>query len=132
MHRRYGLLILITAIIALSSAYFGFMAFNASGLPLGVQVAGARAGLIVPVRGVPLPKGLDAGDRLDLAAQPRSTRMAIAQLNSNGQQVPPGKVYGLTIRRGPTTAVYSVGSVNLALAATSKSPTRGQVKIPHV
>ena len=118
MHRRYGLLILITAIIALSSAYFGFMVFNASGLPLGVQVVAARTGVIVPVRGVPLPRGLNAGDRLDLATQPRSTRLAIAQLNSNGQPFLPGKAYRFAIRRGPTTAVVSVTSINREAAAS--------------
>jgi hypothetical protein len=121
MHRRYGLLIPITAIIVLSSAYFGFMGFNASGLPLAVQVVGARTGVIVPVRGVPLPKGVHAGERLDLAAQPRSTRMAIAQLNSNGQQILPGKVYGFAIGRGPTAAAVSVTSVRLQAA-----PSQGE------
>ncbi len=118
MHRRYGLSILITAIIVLSSAYFGVMAFYASGLPLGVHVVAARTGVIVPVSDVALPKGLNAGDRLDLAVQPRATRMAIAQLNSNGQQFPLGQAYGFAIRRGPTTAVVSVRSINLETDVT--------------
>ena len=117
MYRRYGLLILITAIIVLSSAYFGIMAFHASGLPLGVRVVDARTGVIVPVPGVPLPRGLHAGDRLDLAAQPRSVRMAIAQLNSSGQPFLLGKVYSVAIRRGPTAAAVSVRSINLETAA---------------
>ncbi len=117
MHRRYGPSILISAIIVLSSAYFGFMVFISTGLPLGVQVVAAHTGVIVPVPGVPLPKGLNAGDRFDLAAQPRSTRMAIAQLNSNGQPFLPGKVYRFVIPRGPTTAAVSVRSINLKTAA---------------
>ena len=117
MSRRYGLLLLITAIILLSSAYFGIMAFHASGLPLGVRVVDARTGVIVPRPDIPLPKGLHAGDRLDLAAQPRSIRMAIAQLNSNGQPFPLGKVYSFAIRRGPTAVVVSVRSINREAAA---------------
>ncbi len=121
MHRRYGLLILVTAVVVSSSAYFGFMAFNAAGLPLGVRVIGAHTGVIVPVRGLPLPDGLRANDRLDLAAQPRRTRIAIAQLNSNGQQFVPGKVYDFAIRAGSTVVAVPVRSIDLEAVASQRA-----------
>ncbi len=117
MPRRYGLLIAVTAIIVLSSAYFGFMAFNASGLPFAVQVLGARTGVIVPLSGLALPEGLHAGERFDLAAQPRSTRIAIAQLNPNGQLLPSGKEYAFAIHHGLTAATVSVRATSLEASA---------------
>ena len=121
MHRRYSLLILVTAVVVLSGAYFGVMAFKAAGLPLGVKVVAARTGVIVPVRGLALPQGLRAGDHLDLAAQSRSTRIAIAELNSNGQQFIPGKTYDFAIRRGPTTVAVRVRSVGLEAVASQRA-----------
>ena len=77
MQRRYGLLILLSALIVLAGAYRDFKVFHKSGLPFSVQVIDAHTGVIEPVAGIPLPVTLHAGDRIDLAAQPRSTRVAI-------------------------------------------------------
>ena len=92
IHRRYVVSILLTAVIVLSSAYFGYMAFNAAGLRFGVEVVSADTGVVVPVRGLLLPDELRAGERLNLTAQPLPTRIAVVQLNSNGQQLLPGTV----------------------------------------
>lgn len=121
MHRRYSLLILVTAVVVLSSAYFSVMAFKAAGLPLGVEVVAARTGVIVPVLGLALPEGLRAGDHLDLAAQSRSTRIAIAELNSNGQQFVPGKAYDFAIHRGSTAAAVRVTSVSLEASSSQRA-----------
>ena len=121
MHRRYSLLILVTAVVVLSGAYFGVMAFKAAGLPLGVKVVAPRTGVIVPVRGLALPQGLRAGDHLDLAAQSRSTRIAIAELNSNGQQFVPGKTYDFAIHRGSTAAAVRVTSVSLEASSSQRA-----------
>jgi hypothetical protein len=117
MHRRYGLLILLTAIIVLAAAYFGFMAFDASGLPFSVRIEDARTGVIAPLSGLALPEGLHAGERFDLGAQPRATRIAIAELNPNGQLLPSGKVYGFTIHHDLTAAAVSVRATSLEASA---------------
>ncbi|MDE2347523.1 MAG: hypothetical protein KGL92_03375 [Gammaproteobacteria bacterium] len=80
----------------------------------------ARTGVIVPVAGFALPDGLRAGERLDLAAQPRPTRIAIVQLNSNGQQVRPGTQYLFSLHRGTTVEAVPVGSASLDAAASQR------------
>ena len=120
MHRRYGPLILFTAVIGLSSVYFGYMAFNAAGLPFGVLVVGARSGVIVPMPGVTMPARLNAGERLDLAAQPRATRIAIVQLNSNGQQLLPGTDYRFVTDAGAAAPAVVVRSANLESVSSER------------
>ena len=120
MPRRYGPLILLTAVIGLSSVYFGTMAFNAAGLPFGVRVVGADTGVVVPVRGLVLPDELRAGERMDLAAQPQATRIAIVQLNSNGQQLPPGTAYRFVTHPGAAAAAVVVRSTSLESVASQR------------
>ena len=112
MHRRNGLLILTTAFIALTAAYLAFTAFNVSGLPLAVRVVDAHAGVIVPVPGLALPKGLHVGEPIDLTQQPRATRIAIAQLHTAGQMLPVGEVYPVTVHRGGSRISVSVTSMS--------------------
>ena len=112
MTRRNGLLILVTTGIVLMAAYLGLMAFNVSGLPLAVRVESAHRGVLLPVPGLPLPAGLHAGDAIDLAAQSPSTRIAIAQLHSNGQELPLGQRYTVTIRRGTVSTPVPVTSMS--------------------
>ncbi len=112
MHRRYGLLIPLTTLIVLTATYLGFMAFRVSGLPLAVRVVDAHTGVLVPVPGLALPAGLQAGEHIDLAAQPPSTRIAIAQLHSSGQLLPLGQHYTFTIRRGIAAIRVPVRSIS--------------------
>ena len=116
MHRRYGLLILLTAAIVSAAGYLGLMAFNVSGLPLAVRVVDAHTGVIVPVPGLALPTGLHAGERIDLTAQPPSTRIAIAQLHSSGQLLPLGQHYTLTVRRSIAPLRVRVTSISWGAA----------------
>jgi hypothetical protein len=116
MHRRHGLLILLTAIIVLAVTYLGFMAFNVSGLPLAVRVVDAHTGVLVPVPGLTLPKGMHAGERIDLTEQSPATRIAIDQLHSSGQLLPLGQVYTFTIGRGVTLRPVPVRSISWAAA----------------
>ena len=112
MHYRYGLLILLSAFIVLAATYLGFMAFNVSGLPLAVRVVDAHTGIIVPVSGLPLPKGLHAGERIDLVQQLPSTRIAIAQLHTAGQLLPLGQVYTFAVQRGISRMAVRVTSIS--------------------
>lgn len=102
MHRRHGLLILLTALILLAGGYGSISAFGPSrfkGLPFFVQVVDAHTAIIEPLPGFPLPSALRAGDHIDLAALPSATRIAI-DLPLNLATLPPGRTYTFVIRRG--------------------------------
>ncbi|MDE2245110.1 MAG: GAF domain-containing protein [Xanthomonadaceae bacterium] len=106
MQRRYGLLILLSAVIVLAGGYRGFRLFHHSGLPFAVQFIDAHAGVIEPVAGIPLPAALHAGDRIDLAAQPRSTRIAIIA------NIPQGRTYAFVTGHGGAVVTLPVTSVS--------------------
>lgn len=116
MHHRYGLLTLLTTIIVLAATYLGFMAFHVSGLPLAVRVVDAHTGILVPVPALALPTGLHAGEHIDLAAQPPSTRIAIAQVHSSGQLLPLGHHYTFMVRRGSAALPVRVTSISWGAA----------------
>ena len=112
MHRRYGLLILLTAIVVMACAYSGFMRFQSSGLPFSVNVVDAHTGVIEPIPGIPLPKDLKADDRIDLAALPRSTRIAIIRFAQFVDNLPAGRTYEFVIRRGRAIVTVPVTNVD--------------------
>ena len=64
MHRRYGLLILLTAAVVLAVAYAGVRIFQPSAMPFSVNVVNSHAAVIAPIPGIPLPKALRPGDRV--------------------------------------------------------------------
>jgi len=113
MHRRYGLLILLTVLVILAGAYASIMAFRPSELPFTIDTVNAHTGVIEPVAGVPLPSGIEAGDQIDLAAQPRSTRIAIAIIYNLGN-LPLGRTYGFVIHRDGAWVTIPVTSVGLS------------------
>jgi len=110
MHRRYGLLILFTVIIVLACAYSSLMTFQTSGLPFSIQVTDAHTAVIEPIPGFPLPNDLQAGDQIDLAALPRSTRIVIAM--KQVRNIPLAQTYMFAIHRGGTEITVPVKSVN--------------------
>ena len=107
MPRRYGLLILLTAAVVLAVAYVGARIFQVAGTPFSVNLVNAHTAVIVPIPGIPLPKALEPGDRVDLAATPQPTRIAIV-----GRTLPVGRTYEFVIRRGRTIATVPVTSVD--------------------
>ncbi len=108
MPRRYGLLILLTVFVVLACAYSGFRVFHPSGLPFSVNVVDAHTGVIEPIPGIPLPQALKAGDQIDLAAQPRSTRIAIFAVSPPSRQT-----HAFVIRRGAERVAVPVKSVDI-------------------
>lgn len=108
MHRRYGHLILLTVFVVLACAYSGFRIFQPSGLPFSVNVVDAQTGVIEPIPGIPLPPALRAGDRIGLAAQPRSTRIAIFAVSPSLRQT-----YAFVIPRGGERVAVPVTSVDI-------------------
>jgi hypothetical protein len=112
MRHRYGFSILLTGLILLSSAYSIFGIFHASQLPFSIQLRDARTAVIEPAPGVPFPKDLRAGDLVDLVAQPKPTRIAIASaLISTG--IPP-RASLFVVHRGQEYLTRQVMSVNNA------------------
>lgn len=77
MRHRHGLSILLSAIIVLTGAYSFFGVFHAPQLPFSIQLLDGHTAVIGPAQGIPFPNDLRPGDLIDLAMQPRPTRVAI-------------------------------------------------------
>ncbi len=107
MPRRFGLLLLLTAAVVLAVAYVGARIFQVAGTPFSVNLVNAHTAVIVPIPGIPLPKALEPDDRVDLAATPQPTRIAIV-----GRTLPVGRTYEFVIRRGRTIVTVPVTSVD--------------------
>ncbi len=112
MHRRYGLLVLLTVFVVLAVAYASVREFQSSGMPFSVIVVDAHTAVIAPIPGIPLPKALEPGDRIDLAAAPRSTRIAIGRFTQSDSALPAGRTYEFPIRRGQAEVMVPVTTVN--------------------
>ncbi len=119
MHGRYGLLILLTVAIVLAVTYAGVKIFQPSGMPFSVNVMNSHAAVIVPIPGIPLPRALDPGDRVDLAATPRSTRIAISRFVQFDDNLPVGHTYEFAIRRGQANVMVPVTTVDTSTGTGS-------------
>jgi len=119
MNRPYGLLILLTTIIAAALAYniATIGKFHASRLPLVMRVVDAQTAVVAPVDGFALPQGLHAGEHINLSEQPPASRIVIAELQpGNGRLWPPGQVYTFMVEHGG--ALRPVQVATLSSAAT--------------
>jgi len=97
MHRRYGLLILLSAIVVAATVYGSWGSFQPRPqLPFTVRWVDAHQALIEPIAGM-TPAGLHSGDRLDLTAQSRATRIALV---ADGWALSASARYPLVIERG--------------------------------
>ena len=114
MPRRYGLLVLLTVFVVIVCAYSSFMVFQPSGPPFSVNLVDAHTAVIEPIPGIPLPQALKAGDQIDLAATPRSARIAFAIIYYGGT-LPPGRTYEFVIRRGGTAITVPVTNVDISI-----------------
>ena len=112
MHRRYGLLLLLTAAVVLAVAYAGVRVFQPSGMPFSVNVVNAHTAVIVPIPGIPLPQAIEPGDRVDLATTPRSTRIAIGRFAQFNDSLPVERTYEFAIRRGQANLDVPVANVD--------------------
>ncbi|MDE1899391.1 MAG: hypothetical protein KGI40_00970 [Xanthomonadaceae bacterium] len=113
MHRRYGLLSLLTAAIIFAGAYTSLMAFRPAGLPFDVSVENAHTAVVEPVANIPLPQALRVGDRLDLAALSRSARIAVSIMHLSNYSFPLGQSYEFVIHREAVPVTVSVTTVDL-------------------
>ena len=108
MHRRYGLLILLSAIVVAATVYGSWGSFQPRPqLPFTVRWVDAHQALIEPIPGM-TPASLRAGDRLDLTAQSRATRIALVV-----DTLPASAGYPLVIERGAAQLRVTVHAVNI-------------------
>ncbi len=112
MHRRYGLLILLTVAVVLAVTYAAARAFKLSGMPFSVDFVDAHTAVIVPIPGIGLPKALRPGDRVNLAATPSATRIAMERFAQFNDNLPVGRTYEYVIRRGHANLVVPVANVD--------------------
>ncbi len=120
MHRSFGPLILLSALVVLGGAYVSFGLYETSGLPFSIHVVDAQTALIEPVPGIPMPSALHAGDRVDLSALPSATRIAISMTNGLSA-LPPERTYTFTIHRGGALIAAPIKTVRWDAATSLRS-----------
>jgi hypothetical protein len=110
MHRRYGVLLLLSAVVLAATAYMGWMSFQPTPqLPFTVRWVDAQRARIEPIPGL-TPPALHAGDVLDLAAQSPATRIALVV--SPTINLPSSASYPLLIQRGAAQLRVRVATVD--------------------
>ena len=124
MHRHYALLTLLTAFIVAITVANGYTDLRVSGLPVEIDIVSARSAVINPITGIPLPPGIQAGDRIDLAAQPLATRIVVGinVLSSYLQAtLPVGHAYDFVIERAKNAIHVPVTSVKLGATSSLRT-----------
>ena len=116
MQRHYMLLSLLTTFIVGITIVSGYIDLKVSGLPVEIDIVSAHTAVIKPIAGIPLPQGMQSGDRLKFAAQPLSTRIVIG-INILSQYLqatlPLDHVYDFVIERDKNAITVPVTSVKL-------------------
>lgn len=110
MHRRYGLLILLTVVIVLADIYLGFAISQRPELPFSIHIVDARTAVVEPIPGVSWPPAIRPGDRVDLAALPRATRIAVSITNGLST-LPSARTYTFVFRRGGAVVAIPIKTV---------------------
>ena len=111
MHRRTGLLVIVTALVVAAGSYDAYMAFHQSGLPFSFRIVDANTAVIEPILGTSLPPAVRPGDRIDLAASSPLTRLAIIRAAQFENSVPAGRSYDFVVRRGGDRVTIPVTSI---------------------
>ncbi len=120
MQRHYTFLMLLSILIVAGSAYGVFIIFKVASLPVQVNIVDAQTAVIEPIKGIPLPAGIQPGDRMQLAAQPSTTRdvIGINTLSAYlAASLPLGHTYDFVIQRDDAQVTVPVTSVNLGQAS---------------
>ncbi|HVC37166.1 MAG TPA: hypothetical protein VNF46_02070 [Gammaproteobacteria bacterium] len=113
MGRRYPLLILLTVVVLMIWGYGSVRQFsNTYALPFFAKVVDSHTLAVVPIPGMPLPPGIQAGDRIDLSAMDARSRIATWGGNS-GELPPEGQTYALVIQRHGVAMAVPVTTVDL-------------------
>src|SRR5579859_1754088 len=114
MTRRYPLLIFATLVVIVTFGYFSLTLFEPQGFPFFANVIDARTAAITPIPGIPMPAGLQSGDRIDVSALDLAARIdLVASTFSLGNTLPLGKTVQIVIRRGGAAFTVPVSVVDL-------------------
>lgn len=115
MSHRYPLLTLITVVIVVITAYsaYRFPGTTNIGLPFAAVPADARTAVVELVTGIPLPSGLEAGDRIDLPASRYAARVALLPWILVETNISANHSYHYAVRRDHALTSVSVNSANV-------------------
>lgn len=117
MQRNYTLLAALTVLIVVSLSYGTYRLFQIWSLPVGVDIQDGGTAVLQPLGGVPMPEGFQPGDRIELAAQPQATRIAIIidVLSVNlGQSLPADGSYEFVVQRATGPVTVTVHAINVS------------------
>jgi hypothetical protein len=117
MQRHYTLLALLTAFIVVTVGFGCYANFRSYGLPVAVNMTDAHIAVIAPIAGIPLPAGIQAGDKIDLTALPEASRIAVGIIAGSpflGGVLPSGHNYDLVIERGDAEVTVPVTAIDLS------------------
>jgi len=112
MSRRYPILVILSLLVTVISAYFCYTATSQSSLPFNATLVDARTAVIKSARDAKLLTSLRAGDQIDLMASPRPARIALLQLILGEIRTPADQSYDYQIRRDGTLFKLSVTSAS--------------------
>lgn len=115
MSRRYPLLIVLTLFVLAACVAGIWSQFQPSfTAPFTVTLTDARSVTVQALPDVPLPSGLEAGDKLDLPAMDFNSRYLMLPLVNDGAPYPGVSAsYQLAVRRGNERFAVPVTSVDL-------------------
>ncbi|MBU6421392.1 MAG: hypothetical protein KGL98_05765 [Gammaproteobacteria bacterium] len=120
MHRHYAFLTLLTAFVVIIAIGNAYIDLKVSGLPFEIDIVTTHTAVIKPIEGIPLPQGIQTGDRLDLTTQPLATRaiIGINILSSYLQaSLPLGHTYDFVIERNNQEITVPITSVKLGVTS---------------
>ncbi|MGA9852748.1 MAG: hypothetical protein WBR15_07440 [Gammaproteobacteria bacterium] len=114
MSRRYPLLILVTIVLTLTTAFYAYLTFKTAGLPFEVTLVDAHTAVVEPIAGYSLPQGLQAGDRLDLLASDGSARTSLLPDILNEAALSARQTYDFILRKDGAALTVSVTTIDLS------------------
>ncbi len=114
MPRHYLLRALLSLIVIGITVFasIGAIAENYYGLPFIVNISDAHHATLEPIKGIALPPGIEAGDRVDPSLQSHRTRIAIMR-STGTAALPNDRTYDFVISRGAGTVTVPVNTVKL-------------------
>ncbi|WP_458068272.1 GAF domain-containing protein [Rhodanobacter sp. BL-MT-08] len=124
MHRRQGVLWLLTLIVVTAIGYVGWSLFAPtprSGFPI-VRLANAHVAVVLAEDSVLLPSQLRPGDRIDLSALAPATRIALIK-STNLNRLPNDSAYDLVVRHAGAEGAPTVITVH-GVSLNQKSPVQ--------
>jgi hypothetical protein len=106
--------LLVTVLVVMCGFYLIYTSSRTPGLPFNLTVADAGTAVISPLGGVPLPAGVQAGDRVDLAALDLTARVAANQsaVLMSGTQ-PLGQRYDFVLLRDGAQLTVPVEAIEI-------------------